>query len=154
MHRTDSSIKAIVIPSIKRHTIEPLSSVHTRYYESNELTGLAEVRSEIQLVQEELPIASTFFSRSDWTVVTTRRIIGVCQGVSREVSLGALRRWQWGNFKGYGNERSTIMTLTSKDGHQHSFILETGDASMVLIYGIQTGMKLNGTQDAINDEAA
>jgi len=138
MKKTDISIKNITIASIKRHTIKPFDFKYSHIYE-NEKTILNEkVNHQISLEDGEELICSTIVNNSIWSVLTSRKIITL-EGVRKtEHYLSGLKKRDAGDFKGYSKQEYTKGFLHFDDDKIIPYFIETGKASMIMIYGIDT----------------
>ena len=84
----------------------------------------------------ELPICQTIIDSSNWTLVTTRQIFTCKGGLTKLTKADNVLSWQWNDFKGYKNELYTIGQLELVNLRQIEIFIETGKASMVMIYTI------------------
>ena len=75
--KSDTSIKNICVAAVKRHTIKPIDFAITTLFD-NELSR--NLLKQIVFSEGELPISQTFIDKSDWTLVTTRRIVSCFNG--------------------------------------------------------------------------
>lgn len=110
----------------------------TRFYESETSDDIGAIKHDLRLVENELPVASSIQTATDWTFVTTRKVIGRADNEMKAIAVQDIDQWNWGDFKGYRDKTSTRIALTASDGQVHDFIIESGNASMVMIYAIQT----------------
>ncbi len=132
----DQSNKKTCIESIKRFTIPPISFDLTNVHESN--TNLGEIEQLIELQQGEEIICSTFINESLWSIMSTRRIFTL-EGVRQEQHLlDEIVKFDPGDFKGYAKQNYTKGFLQFGDGKIVPVFIETGRASMVMIYGVKT----------------
>lgn len=130
----DLSNKEVCIASIKRFTIPPLEF---------ELTNIYEVIPDkntdyIELENGEELICSTIVNEFIWSILTTRRIFTL-EGIRQKVHrLDKLKTSEYGDFKGYSKQKFTKGYLQFEDNEIVPIFIETGRASMVMIYGIRT----------------
>ncbi len=139
MVKSDNSLRKLVVSSIKRHTIKPFDFLYMTLFE-NQL--LSEIKSEIitkfNNLENELPIAMTFIDNNNWTLLTTRRIISNIDGNIQIASHDSVLEWKWNDFKGYKDKPITYGQLKLIDEIVINFHIETGRASMIMIYGIRS----------------
>lgn len=98
--------------------------------------------SEFNLSNSELPIFE-IKSEAKHTLVTTVRIIEISDGQKQSVDFIHIDDVVYGLFKGQIN-KPELSTFRVVDwyGDQFDFQLETGKASMGIIYGVNTIRKL------------
>jgi len=138
MRKPDTSIKNITIASIKRHTMKPFNFKYSDIYENDRAIQNERVRDLINLENGEELICSTIVNDSIWSVLTTRRIITL-EGVGKvEHYLSGLKRRDAGDFKGYSKQEYTKGFLHFDDDKVIPYFIETGEASMIMIYGVNT----------------
>lgn len=137
--RSDDSIQKICIAAIMRHTIGPIDFLLTRLYKANSRTLIS---IDIALTDGELPVSQTFIDKSDWTLVTTRRIVSCFNGEVCEASANIVDSWKWGDFKGYKGGQTSIGEILLNDGSTLKIHLEVDKASMIMIYSIITLVEL------------
>lgn len=98
----------------------------------------------ITFEEGELPICSTVLDSERWTVLTTRRIL-TCEGSGViQHSLPEMQRSEWGDFKGGSKQSYTKVSILFTDNTFIPVFIETGRASMVMIYGMETVSQLIG----------
>ena len=132
----DKSNKQTCIESIKRFTIPPFQFDLTNIQEGQEQLDL--IRDLIDLDQDEEIICSTYVNEKLWSILTTRRI-KTLEGVrKKDHILDKLKRFDSGDFKGYSGQKFTKGFLQFEDDVIVPIFIETGRASMVMIYGIKT----------------
>ena len=147
MRKTDISIKNISIASIKRHTIPPIDFDFSTIYEDNKQIDNEKIREKIELDKNEELICSSIISDSVWSILTSRRIITL-EGVGKvQHKLKGLIQRNAGDFKGWSKQKYTKGFLQFDDGKIIPYFIETGNASMIMIYGIDTVVKLNSNQE-------
>lgn len=136
MTKTDKSIHNICIASIKRSTMKPYNFKWTNFYESNSdfnYSGL-----QLDLVENELIICSTIIDKDNFSILTTRRILTSLDGqLSKENIQGATDK-MYGDFKGFQDKDFTFGQVQVQNGNEIKYFIETGKASMIMIYGIRT----------------
>lgn len=90
--------------------------------------------SLVELKTGESPIVSCFHSDASWYVLSTRRVLGACQGRAVDIAVLEIAKQSFGDFKGYEGSPIEFMNLESIDGRSISLEYETGKASMAPIY--------------------
>ena len=128
--KNDSSIKSISIASIKRHSIDVEGWKRTTF-------SLSQFPEEVTPLIGELPITRFFMDQDNWTLITTQRIIGKIYSEIRETYFTELDRTIWKDFKNLRMDRVLFRT-TNIQGETKEFLMEAGNPSMAIIYGIQT----------------
>jgi hypothetical protein len=134
--KTDKSIRNICLASIRRHTIKPFDFTFTRLFENDGVLHDAVILE--RLSDNELPISETFVDNNNWTLVTTRQIITCKQGVERSIRPTDVYSWTWDDFKGIRTTPYTLGTLRVNEQQNLEVFIETGRASIVIIYAIRT----------------
>jgi len=69
-----------------------------------------------------------------WYTLTTERVIGVFGSHAVRERANDIETVDFGNFKGYGDRFTEIMTLSLGDNKKYRLEYETGSASMAPIY--------------------
>jgi hypothetical protein len=141
IRKTDISIHKICIATIKRKTIEPYIFKWTNFHESlNEFNK--DFLDFIEFESEELPICSTIIDKDNWSILTTRRIATKVNGNLKIGNLNNAISKSCGNFKGNGNVEITFGDIQLENKTEIKYFIETGRASMVMIYGVQTRINM------------
>ncbi|MES2772940.1 MAG: hypothetical protein V4722_02060 [Bacteroidota bacterium] len=133
--KSDTTIKNICVAAAKRHTIKPIDFPFTTLFDGEHSGDLS---NQITFSESELPISQTFIAKSNWTLVTTRRIVSCINGQVRETAASNVNSWNWGNFKGYKGEHTSIGEIKLDSGDVINIHIEAGRASMIIIYSIMT----------------
>ena len=137
MEKSDRSVKNICIATIKRSTIPPFDFRYTNVYEG-EGGGTLPIEESLHLEGGEELICSTIIDDKIWSILTTRRIVSF-EGVGiRQHSIANIKAWDFGDFKGYSDQSYTKGFLHFVDDTIVPVFVETGRASMVMIYGVMT----------------
>lgn len=148
--KTDKSIHNICIASIKRSTIKPYDFKWTKFYDANidfPYSGL-----EIDLVDDELFICSTFIDKDNFSVLTTRRLLTRQDGQLCAANMQAATDKLYGDFKGYRDKDYTFGLIQLQNGNELKYFIETGNASMVMIHGVRTLIRTNEmTQNQVDN---
>ena len=118
--------------------MKPFDFKYSVIYDNDKTILNEEVNNQIKLENGEELICSTIMSGSIWSVLTSRRIITL-EGVGKvEHSLTGLKRRNAGDFKGYSKQEYTKGFLHFDDDKVIPYFIETGKASMIMIYGVNT----------------
>ncbi len=116
--------------------MKPYNFKWTNFYESNSdfnYSGL-----QLDLVENELIICSTIIDKDNFSILTTRRILTSLDGqLSKENIQGATDK-MYGDFKGFQDKDFTFGQVQVQNGNEIKYFIETGKASMIMIYGIRT----------------
>ena len=141
MNKTDKSKHNISIASIKRSTIKPYDDFKwTKFYESNSdfpYSGL-----NLNLTENELIICSTIIDSDNYSILTTKKLITNENGTECSGSLINVKDKGYGNFKGYQNDSLTLGLIELENGAKLKYFIETGRASMIMINGIRTLIRM------------
>ena len=141
MTKTDKSKHNICIAAIKRHTIKPHDFKWTKFYESNvefPYTALL-----LQLAENELFICSTLLDADNYSILTTRRLITHEKGQTSAGRIEDAKGNGYGDFKGYKDKLFTFGQILLDNGTNLRYFIESGKASMVMIYGVNTLISLS-----------
>lgn len=133
--KTDKSLYNITITTVKRHAMNPETWQYSKITSTPKAEGF-------DLDGEELPV---FFIESEVakTLVTTRRIIEISDNITKRISISEIEDVIYGNFKGEPDKPSlSIFRTIDLYGDELNFQLETGAASIGLMYTINTLLKL------------
>ena len=142
MTKSDKSIKNISIAKIERSYIAPFDFEFTGIFNGKHSNFPKQVLDEISLENGEELICSTFVNEQIWTLLTTQRIFSR-EGLAPDVhSIKNIKKWNFGDFKGYSKQSYTKGFLFFEDDKVISVFVETGRASMILINGIMTLNKI------------
>ncbi|WP_118976543.1 hypothetical protein [Taibaiella koreensis] len=146
MQRSDNTIHNICLAAIRRATIKPYDFRWTRFYETGDDHLAAYPWLEIAMAGPEQLICSVIIGADQYSLLTTRRLITMAQGNLTSGSLMHALDKGYGDFKGYQQSPWTMGSILSADGTALPYFIETGRASMVMIYGVRTciGMRRTG----------
>jgi hypothetical protein len=151
--KTDQRIKNIVVAAIRRASMDMSTWVHTRLWDEGDLSLEADLCRSCHWESSELPILYLFVDETNWTVITTRRIVYSVNGDIDSVRGSHVVRYWWGNFKGYGGQIVEQATLRTEGDEEHHCLFETGAPSMGSIYAIRTMCQLTRRpDDAVSSE--
>ena len=136
MTKTDKSKHTISIASIKRSTFKPYDYKLTKFYESN--LEFSDSGIKIELNKNELIICSTIVNLENYSVLTTQKLITKENGTERIGNIIGATDKGYGDFKGYKDDSFTFGIVELKNGTDLKYFIETGKASMIMIYGVRT----------------
>jgi hypothetical protein len=136
--KNDQSLRNICVASIKRKTFDPFDFSLTDMFESETIDEIDNGAFEsLGFSENELPIARTHVYADTWTLVTSRQIITCKDGIIIACQADKVLSWTWNDFKGYNKLPFTIGQLKFGDNQTLEIFIETGRASMVIIYAIR-----------------
>ncbi len=138
--KSDKSIHNICIASIKRSTMKPYNFKWTKFYESN--TDFLYSGLELNLTNEELIICSMFMDADNYSILTTQRLITKERGFQNIGNLTNALDKKYGDFKGYKSDSFTFGLVQLENGTDMKYFIETGKASMIMINGVKTFIKI------------
>lgn len=124
----------------------------TKIFESQSLLEIDEkISSAFAHHENELPIVLTHVDNNNWTLLTTRQIVSNINGEIKQSLAKKVVHRKWNDFKGYKEKPTTLGQLTLDDNTNFNIFIETGNASMIIIYGIMmlTGQETS-TEEQIN----
>lgn len=142
MIKTDQSIHNICIAAIKRHTTQPYDFKWTRFYADKDAFIHHYPQMIPDLSEKEWPICSTIIDAYSWSVLTTRRLLTNQQGQLTMANIDTSISQSHGDFKGDDKKDRTLGILQLANGTRMTYFIETGKASMVMIYGIRTRINI------------
>lgn len=139
--KSDTSVHNICIAAIKRHTMKPYDFKWTRFYEEPE-DLLIRYPGIINIGEGERPICSTIINSNNWSILSTQRIFTQMNGKLTIGNMNNSENLSYGDFKGYEKNETTIGSILLANGIKLGYFIETGKASMVMIYGISTRISI------------
>lgn len=116
--------------------MKPYDFKWTRFYEADmnfPYTGL-----KPDLAENELIICSTIIDKDNFSIVTTRRLLTQKDGQLTSGNIQGATDKRYGDFKGYKHNDTTFGIVQLHNGGELGYFIETGKASMVMIYGVRT----------------
>lgn len=138
MKKKPEDINYFCITSIiNRKSVNKEKWRYTGYFDGLDENRKAIIAHTLELQEGELAIAYTWFSDDRWNLLATRRFIEQNNGKVSDIYGADIIEWDWGDFKGFLGDVNTQIQLTTKSGKIEKFEIETGSASMVMIYGIR-----------------
>lgn len=143
MKKSDNSIYSVCIASIKRSTILPYDFKWTRFYPNNAEFYSTYPDIGLTLLAEELIICSTIINPENYSVLTTRKLVTKDNGIMNSGKLEGSIDKLYGDFKGnLENKAVTFGLVQLADGNNLKYLIETGKASMVMIHGVRTSIRI------------
>jgi hypothetical protein len=136
--KTDKSIRNITIASINRKAMDIDSWNHSRIADEND----KELIEKFELSENELPVFE-IKSELAHTLISTRQILQRNKEKVQRLNFEFLDGVVYGNFKGQPNKPElSIFRVVDIHGDELDFQMETGKASIGLIYSVNTIRKL------------
>lgn len=109
----------------------------TQFYDSDSNPKLLFQNFPIYFAEEELIICSVIIDSDNYSILTTRKLITNNKGNIESGSLiNAKNKW-YGEFKSK-TDLYTIGEVELSTGKRLFYFVETGKASMIMIYGVRT----------------
>lgn len=127
--------------------MKPYDFKWTKFYEANSDFPYSELK--IDLIEPELYISSTIIDTGNYSILTTRRLITKQNGLLNEGNIQGATDKLYGNFKDTKDTMITYGQVQLQNGEELNYFIETGKASMVMIYGVRT---LIGTTQMTNKQ--
>lgn len=140
MQKSDKAIHSICIAAIKRSITIPYDFKWTKFYEAN--TDFLYHGFELELDKYGLIICSTFIDKNNFSILTTRQLLTIEDGKLSTGSLQNAADRLYGSFKEDQDKSYTFGELHLQDGRKLRYFIETGEASMVMIQGVRTLIRL------------
>ena len=78
----------------------------------------------------------------NYSILTTQRLFTRQQGQLHTGNISGATDKQYGDFKGYADTLYTIGQITLQNGEDLNYFIEIGKASMIMIHGIRTLLRL------------
>lgn len=145
MEKSDKSIHNICIAKIKRSTMKPYDFKWTKFYENNSKNLFKHYPFELDI--EELVISSTIIDSQNFSILTTRKLITLENGIFFSGSLINTKDKLYGEFKSE-REKLTFGSVELENGTTLKYFIETGKASMVMIHGVRTAISIQHIPEA------
>jgi hypothetical protein len=140
MKKTDKSKHKICVASIKRHSMKPYDFKWTKFYESNPDFPYPKLLPD--LAENELIICSTVIDAGNCSILTTQRLITRQNGQTTAANIEGATDKFYGDFKGHEKKPFTFGQIQLQNGTGLKYFIETGKASMIMIYGVRTLIRL------------
>jgi len=138
MVKSDKSKHNIALASIKRSTIKPYDYKWTRFYDSNSEFFNNMPEFPFHIVENELIICSTIIDKDNYSILTTQQLITKLNGIRVVGNLTGAIDGLHGQFKGQKGEPYVFGTVKLLNEIEIKYFIETGRASMIMIYGVRT----------------
>jgi len=138
MEKFDKSIHNICLASIKRHTIKPYDFKWSRFYEENIGFNHSFPEQKIEPSENELVICSTVIDKDNFSVLASQKLITKECGILLSGKMNSARDRLYGGFKSLQSGLFTFGLVRLNCGNELKYFIETGRASMVMIYGVRT----------------
>ncbi|HAB53406.1 MAG TPA: hypothetical protein DCE80_14745 [Ignavibacteriales bacterium] len=132
--KSHESIKNTAIASIKRHSIDINQWDNTKII-------LSDYLQFIDRLDNELPITEFILNNSNWTIITTKRIVGQIDGKQNQIEFIDLDDVIYGDYKNI-KIKTTIFRTIDIQGDSLDFLMETGKPSIAFIYSINPILRL------------
>lgn len=116
--------------------MKPYDYMWTKFYESN--ADFTDQRLALDLSEDELVICSTIIDGKNYSILTTQKLITTENGKEQIDNLIGATDKGYGNFKGYKDDQVTFGSVQLENGDDLKYFVETGKASMIMIYGVRT----------------
>jgi hypothetical protein len=126
--KSDVSIKNISLAAIKRHSVG-LETWQRTTINPNIFP------SSINLDHGEIPLVLFNCSQDNWTLITTRSIVGQINGERHRVHFAELDDVVFGDYKRIKSD-TTIFRTTDFYGKKGDFLMEPGPPAMAFVYAI------------------
>jgi hypothetical protein len=139
--KTDRSLHNICIASIKRSTMKPYDFKWTKFYENNRDFPYSEL--QIDMTENGLFICSTFIDKDNFSILTTKKLLTREEGQFCSENIKSATDKLYGDFKGNKDKEFTYGLVELPDGKELKYLIKTGKASMVMIHGIRTLIRIN-----------
>ena len=110
----------------------------TRFYEDNAVFEKIYPQINIAPTEYELVICSTVIDTDNYSILTTLRLFTKENGIEHAADLAGARNKLYGDFKGTRSQPFTFGIIQTANGADVRYFIETGKASMIMIYGVKT----------------
>ncbi|MCS3867988.1 hypothetical protein J3D55_000904 [Chryseobacterium ginsenosidimutans] len=151
MRKSDKSIHRICIAKIKRSTMKPYDFKWSIFYE-NDSRGLFQ-NYPFELHDDELIICSSIIDSSNFSILTTRKLITNENGTLHFGSLINAKNRLYGDFKSK-DEDFTFGKVELESGEILKYFIETRRASMIMVQGIKTAIDIQVITEAQVEKVA
>ncbi|WP_448701920.1 hypothetical protein ACFGVR_06585 [Mucilaginibacter sp. AW1-3] len=134
MLNSNSVVHTFCTYEIKRHTFKPYVFRWTKFHEDN--SDFPEI--QVNIAEGELIICSTIIDSDNYSILTTQRIITKESNVEEiRYMTNAISYHMPLNYK-FEKFGYIFGSIKFRNGDETKYFLETGKASMVMVYGIKT----------------
>lgn len=142
MKKSDLSIKNICIAAIKRNTIPPFDFKFSKLYTEDTSFADPKILEALKLAADELVICSVIINTTQWSVLTTRRVITWDREELFAYAISDFEERELEDFKDDFYAKWTKNIFKFSNNEKMPVFIETGRASMVMIYGTQTAFQI------------
>jgi hypothetical protein len=118
--------------------MKPYDFKWTRFYESNTDFHNTYPGLNLNLTENELIICSTIIDQDNHSILTTQRLITKEKGQESIGNIEGATDKLYGKFKGNKDMPLTFGQIQLQNGTDLKYFIETGKASMIMIYGVRT----------------
>jgi hypothetical protein len=136
--KNHESIKNIAIASVERHSVDIDQWEKTRIAKSQH-------HSLIERLEDELPVLEFIYNESNWTIITTKRIVGKVDGNQKQIDFSLLDDVVYGDYKN-AKKSTTSFRTTDVYGGFIDFLMDTEKPSTAFIHSINTIAQLYRTE--------
>lgn len=154
MSSRDNSLHNICIAAIRRHTRKPYDFKWTRFYEKSEDFVLLCPGMPVQLLPDEFAICSVVIDPDNFSVLTTQRLFTMEKGKMSTGKMDHASDLSYGLFKAHGKQDTTTGKIGFSNRTEQNYFVETGYASMVMIYGVRTRIQVKMRMTEQNEKFA
>jgi hypothetical protein len=126
--KNHESIKNIAIASVERHSIDIDQWEKTRISKSQH-------HAFIERLDNELPVLEYIFNEANWTIITTKRIVGKIDGNQNQVDFSLLDDVVYGDTKD-ARKMTTLFRTIDVYGGFVDFLMDTEKPSTAFISSI------------------
>lgn len=144
MEKSDQSVHSICIAKIKRSTMKPYDFKWTQFYENDSKNLFKHYPFELD--NEELIISSTIIDSENFSILTTRKLITLENGILFYGDLKNAKDQFHGDFKSEKKE-FTFGSVKLENGIILRYFIETGKASMVMIHSVWTVISIQKSSE-------
>lgn len=142
MSSRDNSLHNVCIAAIRKHTRKPYDFKWTRVYEKNEDSLSIYQGMPVQLLPDEFAICSVVIDQDNFSLLTTQRLFTMEKGQLSTGKMDHASDLGYGLFKAHGKQDTTMGKIGFSNGAEQKYFIETGYASMAMIYGVRTRIQV------------
>ncbi|WP_336689094.1 MULTISPECIES: hypothetical protein [unclassified Chryseobacterium] len=139
MKKSDKSLHHICIAKIKRCTMKPYDFKWSTFYENDSKNLFTNYPFELH--NDELIICSIIIDADNLSVLTTKKLVTLQNGILSSGSLINSTDQFYGNFKSE-TQRFSLGSVELENGKILEYFIETGRASMIMIQGVRTMIQI------------
>lgn len=140
MKKSDKSLHHICIAKIKRCTMKPYDFKWSTFYENDSKNLFKNYPFELH--NDELIICSIIIDADNFSVLTTKKLVTLQNGILSSGSLINSTDQFYGNFKSE-TQRFSLGSVELENGEILEYFIETGRASMIMIQGVRTMIQIH-----------